>query len=158
MAVAFSRNQKRTLPPLMLTLLISGGLILLLSLSGCASYRPILDDNEKYQQVGESQAEKDIDACMTRADAYLEKHKSERMKKEAGRSAVSGAIVGGLIGVVSGGGLRSGAIGAGVGGAVGAGAGAAGVAAEDNLTPDHIKQNYVTRCLQKMNYDVIGWK
>jgi uncharacterized protein YcfJ len=129
-----------------------------LSLTACATYRPILDENEKFIQVGETQAERDIDECMTRADAYLEKHKSERMKKEAGRGAASGAIMGGILGVVTGGGLRSAAVGAGVGAAVGAGGGAAGVAAEDNLSPDRIKQNYVTKCLNKQQYDVIGWK
>lgn len=127
-------------------------------LTGCATYRPILDENEKFIQVGETQAERDIDQCMARADAYLEKHKSERMQKEAGRGAASGAIMGGIFGALTGGGLRSAAVGAGVGAAVGAGGGAAGVAAEDNLSPDRIKQNYVIKCLNKQQYDVIGWK
>ena len=126
--------------------------------SSCASYRPILDENDKLLQVGQNQADKDIDTCLARADAYLEKHKSERMKKEAGRGATSGAIVGGIFGALTGGGLRSAAVGAGVGAVAGAGSSAAGVAAQDNLSPDYIKQNYVTRCLQKQNYDVIGWK
>lgn len=126
--------------------------------SSCATYRPVLDENSKYLQVGDEQAERDIDSCMTRADAYLEKHKSERMKKEAGRGAVSGAIVGGVFGALTGGGLKSAAGGAAVGAGVGAVSGAGGAAAKDNLTPDEMKQAYVVRCLRRKKYDVIGWK
>lgn len=79
------------------------------------------------------------------------------MQKEAGRGAASGAIMGGIFGALTGGGLRSAAVGAGVGAAV-EWRGAAGVAAEDKISPDRIKQNYVIKCLNKQQYDVIGWK
>lgn len=127
-------------------------------LSGCASYRPILDEDDTYTSAGEARAERDIDTCMTKADSYLKKHKGDRMAKEAGRGAVGGAIVGGALGLVMGGNVASTAVGAGVGAAGGAAIGAGGVAAKDNLSPDQVKQNYVERCLNRKSYTVIGWK
>lgn len=136
------------------------GLVILsgLFLAGCASYRPILDENEQYMKVGETQAEKDIDQCLARADAYLEKHKNDRMKKQVGRSAVTGAAIGGIIGALSGQGLSSAAGGAAIGGAAGAGGAYAGEKSKDQLSPDHLKQRYVTNCLGRKKYHVIGWK
>ncbi len=129
-----------------------------LMLSACASYRPILDENKKYSKVGESQAERDIDECMNRADSYLTKHKSDKMKKQMGRQAVQGAALGGLVGAVSGNGLQGVAGGA----AIGAGVGAAGAyideKTKDNLKPDQLKQRYVNNCLHRKDYQVIGWK
>jgi uncharacterized protein YcfJ len=126
--------------------------------SACASYRPILDENSHYNQVGEQQAEADIDQCLAAADKYLDKHKSERMGKEAGRGAATGAIIGGVLGVLGGGTLKSAAIGTGVGAVAGGAVGAGKVAAEDKLTPDQIKQRYVSNCLARKDYQVIGWK
>lgn len=126
--------------------------------TACASYRPILDENPKYNKVGEVRAEKDIDECMNKADSYLAKHKNEGMKKQMGRQAVQGAALGGIIGAVSGNGLQ-GAVG---GAALGAGVGAAGAYADektkDNLKPDQLKQRYVRNCLERKDYQVIGWK
>jgi outer membrane lipoprotein SlyB len=131
---------------------------IILFLASCASYRPILNDNAQYVKVGEAAAEKDIDECMTKADTFLEKQKDERTAKATGRSAVGGAILGGIIGAVSGNGLE-GAVG---GAAVGAGASAAGTyageKAKDKLGPDDLKQNYVSKCLQNKNYEILGWK
>ena len=131
---------------------------LALSLSACASYRPILDENEKYDSVGETRAEADIDYCMNRADRYLAKHKSEKTKKEMGRQALKGAAVGGLIGGLGGGNLSSAAGGAIVGAGVSAGATALGASMEDKLSPDQLKKQYVRNCLNRKNYQVIGWK
>jgi len=134
--------------------------ILLVSLffSACASYRPILNDNAQYQKVGEAQAEADIDLCMNKADAFLEKHKEERAQKQAGRQAVGGAILGGVIGALSGRGIEGAAGGAAIGGAAGAAGGYVGEKSKDNLKPDDLKQNYVQKCLQQKNYEVLGWK
>lgn len=128
-----------------------------LFLFSCASYRPVLEDNEQYMKVGESRAEADIDDCMARADVYLEKHKSDRMMKQAGRGAVSGAIVGGIMGALTGN-TNDALKGAAFGGAVGAASGAAGEATKDNLKPDEMKQQYVAKCLERKKYNVIGWK
>jgi uncharacterized protein YcfJ len=129
-----------------------------LSLFSCASYRPILDENQKYQTVGEAKAESDIDTCMTRADSYLAKHKDERTKKAVGRSALGGAMIGGVIGAVSGRGIEGLAGGAALGAAGGAAGGYVGEKTKDNLSPDALKQKYVANCLQRQQYQVIGWK
>lgn len=124
---------------------------------GCSSYRPVVDENEGFDRLGPSGAEKAIDDCMARADRYLEAHKSQRLKNEAGRGAVSGAVIGGIAGALTG--NTRNALG---GAAIGAGAGAAGralgVATKDGLSPDELKQNYVARCLKRKNLVVIGWK
>lgn len=133
-------------------------LFAILFLGACASYRPILDENDQYMKVGEAQAERDIDQCLARADAYLEKHKNDRLKKQVGRSAVTGAAIGGIIGALSGQNLGSAAGGAAIGGAAGAGGAYAGEKSKDQLSPDHLKQRYVTNCLARKKYEVIGWK
>src|SRR5690606_31595415 len=92
------------------------------ALAGCASGRPILDENAKMSRVGEAQAERDIDECLVRADRYLARHKADIQKKQVVRGAATGAVVGGLIGATSGKGLGN-AVG---GAALGAGVGAAG--------------------------------
>ena len=132
--------------------------LLALLLFSCASYRPILNDNEHYLKVGEAAAEHDIDLCLKKADDFLEKHKSERAAKQAGREGVSGAIVGGIFGALTGHGLEGAAKGAAIGGAVGATGGYLGEKSKDNLTPDQLKQTYVQRCLNEKNYEVLGWK
>lgn len=129
-----------------------------LFMSACSTYRPILDENKKYNQVGDARAEKDIDDCMKKADSYLVKHKEGRMNKAMGRQALQGALLGGVIGAVSGNGIQGAAGGA----AVGAGAGVAGAyideKSKDNVKPDELKQQYVQNCLQRKSYQVIGWK
>lgn len=127
-------------------------------LFSCASYRPILDENEQYLKSGDVQAERDIDTCMAQADKYLEKHKAEMESKELGRSAVGGAIIGGILGAVSGNGLEGAAGGAVVGAGASAGGTYIGQKTKDNLKPDNLKQSYATKCLERKKYGVIGWK
>ena len=133
-------------------------LIISLSLISCISYRPIFDPNQKYKNVGDIQAQKDADICMKEADQYLEASKKRRIVKEAGRGAVVGSIFGGIFGFLFGGNAKSLAVGLVVGSGIGAASGAGGVAAEDNLKPDRIKQRYTTNCLSKQGYDIIGWE
>ncbi len=128
-----------------------------LLLTGCASYRPIVDENEKFQKVGSAVAEQDIDDCTSRANNYLEKHNSEMMQKNAGRAAVGGAAIGGAIGLLTNG-VKGGIVGAGLGAGVGAGSSAIGDASKNKLKPDEVKQRYISKCLAKKGYDVIGWK
>lgn len=129
-----------------------------LSLISCASYRPIFDPNQKYNEVGEDKAQKDADLCMKEADKYLEASKKRRMAKEAGREAVAGSIFGGIFGFLFGGNAKSLAVGLAAGAGIGAASGAGGVAAEDNLKPDRIKQRYTINCLGKQGYEIIGWE
>lgn len=133
-------------------------LLLSLSLASCVSYRPIFDVNQKYQEVGKGKADNDFETCKKAADQYLSESKKRRMGKEALRGAGWGSIFGGIFGFIVGGdikGLAGGlAVGAGAGGLSGAG----GVAAEDNLKPDYIKQRYITNCLGRQGYEIIGWE
>ena len=129
-----------------------------LTLFSCASYRPILDENEQYEKVGESRAEADIDQCVAKADRYLEKHSSEKTRKEMGRKALTLGAIGGVVGGLSSGNLSGAAGGALVGAGIGAGSVALGDAMKDKLSPDELKKRYVSNCLQRKNYQVIGWK
>ncbi len=128
------------------------------ALLSCSSYKPILDQNEKYFQVGKEDAQKDIDQCVAAGDEYLKQYKTQRALKEAGRKAVIGAVIGTTVGFLFGGNVRSLAKGALVGTGVGAAVGGLGVIGEDKVSPDHIKQRYVSNCLGRKGYQVIGWE
>ena len=130
---------------------------LVLSLAACASYKPILDQNDKYFATNEDQRQSDIDLCKKEASDYLDRLKAERAAREAGRKAVIGGVIGTAVGAISGKNLKSGLTGAVVGAGVGAIAGALSVAGEDKVKPDAIKQRYIGNCLAKKGYSVIGW-
>lgn len=132
-------------------------LLVAVSLASC-SYRPIFDLNEKYKIAGETQAQKDADLCIKEADDHLKESKKRRIVKEGGRQAVWGSVFGAIFGFLIGGdtqGLITGTV---AGAGIGAVAGAGGVASEDNLTPDQMKQRLVTNCLNRQGYQVIGWE
>jgi hypothetical protein len=134
-------------------------LLTIFSLTACASYRPIFDQNEKYLAVGEERAQQDFAFCQKAADKYLDKYKAERAAKEAGRNAVVGGVVGAATGLIFGNkGLKSGLAGGLIGAGVGAAIGALSVAGEDKVKPDHIKQRYVSNCLAQNGYSVLGWR
>ena len=133
-------------------------LIAILSLFACSSYRPILNDNEKYLSIGKKRANQDVDLCEKAADDYLKESKMRRMKKEAGRKAVVGGVVGAVTGAVLGHNLKSAAIGSAIGIGAGAVIGGLSVAGEDKVSPDKIKQHYISSCLGKKGYEVIGWE
>jgi hypothetical protein len=130
--------------------------IITLSISSC-SYRPILDHNDKYNAVGEEKADADIKVCKKEAADYLDKYKAERVAKEAGRKAIIGSVIGTAAGLIWGGGIRSvlggAAIGAGAGGVIGG----LSEAGKGQVSPDEIKQRYMTNCLNGKGYSVIGW-
>lgn len=129
-----------------------------LSLISCSSYKPILDQNEKYLAVGEKQAQQDIDSCKKDADDYLDKYKAERAMKEAGRKAVIGGVIGTVAGAIFGGGIKSALVGTAIGAGAGGAIGGLSVAGEDNVEPDVIKQRYITNCLGRKGYSIIGWR
>jgi uncharacterized membrane protein len=130
---------------------------LITSLVSC-SYRPIFSPNYTYKSVGESIAQNDADICLSEASTYLKASKKRRVLKETGRGIGWGSIFGGIFGFLIGGdsvGLVKGiAVGAGAGAISGGG----GVLAEDNLKPDQIKQRYVSDCLNKKGYQILGWE
>lgn len=131
--------------------------LLIFAITSCASYKPILDQNEKFLSTAEEQRQNEIALCKKEADEYLDKMKAERAAREAGRKAVIGGVVGTAVGALSGGNLKSTLIGTAVGAGVGAAVGALSVAGEDKVKPDVIKQRYIANCLAKKGYSVIGW-
>jgi hypothetical protein len=129
-----------------------------LSLLSCASYDPILNQNEKYLRAGKEQADQDIKLCKKAANEYLDQYKAKRAAKEAGRKAIIGGVVGAASGAIWGRSLKSAAIGTAIGAGVGAAIGGLSVAGEDKVKPDKIKQRYVSSCLGKEGYEVLGWE
>ena len=132
-------------------------LLLAFQLTACSSYRPILDKNGKYLESGEDEAQRQVDLCKKQAQDALDAYKAERAAKEAGRKAVIGGVVGSALGALTGRNLRatmgSGLIGAGIGAAFGA----LSVVGKDKVTPDEMKQRYISKCLADKGYSVIGW-
>lgn len=125
----------------------------------CAcSYRPILDENQAYLQAGQDQAQQDIDHCTQKGEAYLKKYKAKRAAKQAARKGTLGAIFGGIFGFIFGGNSTALVKGLAVGAGVGAASGAGSVAAEGTLTPDNMKRRYVSNCLARKGYSVLGWQ
>ena len=129
----------------------------LLSIVAC-SYRPILDPHGKYLEVGQAQAEEDIDACKEEAEAYLDQYKAERAAREAGRKSIVGGVIGTGVGFLSGGNSKSTLLGTAIGAGAGAMLAGLSVLGEDKVTPDQMKQRYMTTCLGQKGYSVIGWK
>ncbi|MBU6141346.1 MAG: cell envelope biogenesis protein OmpA [Proteobacteria bacterium] len=131
--------------------------LLIFLLTSCASYKPILDQNEKFFASDGAEREKDIDSCKKESDEYLDKLKAERAAREAGRKAVIGGVVGAAVGALSGRNLKSSLIGSAIGAGAGAIIGGLSVAGEDKVKPDVIKQRYIGNCLARKGYSVIGW-
>jgi hypothetical protein len=117
--------------------------LLMIGITGCATTRPILYSNQKYQQVGKTTADHDVAECRTLAD-------------QAGATPDSAVV-----------GAASGAVGGAIGGSpgIGAAAGAAGGVVWSLLwgwmtpTPtSNVHMNYVNQCLADRGYQVAGWK
>ena len=126
----------------------------LVALAGCATQRPVLYPNAKYNQVGPEVAQKDIDTCIQLAESHGITHDSGG---NVARDGATGAVIGGAAG--AGAGAVRGNIGhdAGVGAAAGAAAGVARGAIRSG-EPGQVYKGFVQRCLREKGYDVIGWK
>jgi len=133
--------------------------LLVIGIVGCATARPILYSNQKYQQVGRATADRDIAECSALADqagATPDQGRGVQVAKSAGVGAVAGAA--------------GGAVGGAIGGApgIGAAAGAAGGAVWSVIwsmfgwmgptPPSAVHMNYVNQCLADRGYQVAGWK
>jgi Glycine-zipper domain len=131
-------------------------LFLWLSLSACAGPRPILYPNAHFQQVGESQAKQDIEACSEMAKAAGATPSQGKTGQVAGSTAVGGGI-----------GAAAGAVGGAIIGRPGVGAmiGAAGGATGGLLRglfrkspPSEAFKQFVNRCLNERGYESVGWE
>jgi outer membrane lipoprotein SlyB len=137
------------------------GLFVLLTSAGCASRRPVLYPNEQLQRVGTAAAERDIDDCMRRAEAFTSTStdKSQAAKDVAGTTAVggaSGAAIGAVGGAVTGNAGQGAAVGAATGATAGFLHGMFGVFKPREPSP--IYASFVDRCLRERGYDPIGWQ
>ncbi len=121
-------------------------------LVGCASKRPALYPNLRYQQVGPAAAERDVDECLALAKGYRE---SPGGKIAAGtaKSAATGAAVGAATGAIRGN--------AGIGAAIGAAAGGTASLMHALLRPRDrhpLETRYANYCLAERGYHVLGWR
>jgi hypothetical protein len=126
-------------------------------LAGCATARPILYSNQKYQQVGQGGADHDIAECKALADqagATPGTGKGGQVAKSAGVGAVAGAAAGAVGGAIWGN--------PGTGAASGAVSGVVGGVLWPLLggydRPSDVHMNYVNQCLVDRGYQVAGWK
>ncbi len=134
-------------------------IIIFLSLSMVAcSYKPILDQNAKFNSTPKEEREAAVEKCTKDGDEYLKEVKKRRVVKETARKGVIGAVFGTIIGVIFGGNMSRIATSAAVGAGTGAAVGGLSVAGEGSVTPDQIKQNFVSNCLARQGYSIIGWE
>ncbi len=130
-------------------------LLIALGLSACATtpLRPTLYPSDHLNTVGNEQAQKDIDACMALAtQSGVKEKKDGQAGKKAAKGATLGAITAGAWGLVTGEPDRA---------LAGAAAGAAGGAASgamDSQQLDPVYKNFVQKCLNDLQYDIIGWQ
>jgi hypothetical protein len=131
----------------------SFNILLLLFIISCSS-GPVLYPNKKYKAAGKEKAKADTAECQRLAEEHLKNTKGNQIAKSAGAGAAMSAAGGFIAGLIFSGGsvtdatesaVKSGA----VGGAVGAAGGA--------ISPDQLKQRFVTQCLADQGYRVIGW-
>jgi len=132
-------------------------LTLVVILFSCASYSPIFDKNKKFIDVGEKVANEDFVECKKEAENYLDQYKLKKATNEARRKAIVGGLFGGLFGLVVGNSAQS-VVGGAVGGSLFGGLyGGLSSLGEDKIEPDEVKKNYITRCLNRKEYEIIGW-
>jgi hypothetical protein len=123
-------------------------------LVACARLQsPVLYPNAHLQQVGNQQAEKDIEECRQFASHYVPSTVGKDVAKNTGIGTAGGAAVGAVGGAVSGSAGRGAAIGA----ATGATAGVLSGIAKPTV-PSLAYKGFVDRCLRERGYEVAGWQ
>src|SRR5512139_1133024 len=117
--------------------------------AACAARRPVLYPNEQVKRVGGEVAERDVDDCMRRAEAYVSGGaRAQQATRDVAGSTAVGAGAGAAIGAVGGAVTGSAGEGAAVGAATGATAGLLhGIfGAFQSRQPDPVYANFVDRC------------
>lgn len=131
------------------------GLCLLMLLTACASgaKRPLFYYSSYMEPVDKARSDQDTDECMALA---RQAGVRENRDGEIGRSAATGAVLGGIAAgawsLIRGNGGENLVAGAVAGGATGAAKGAI-----DSTEQNPTFRRYVERCLGERGYDVIGW-
>lgn len=128
-------------------------------LTGCAAGTPVLYPNAKFNQVGESTANRDVDDCVALAEkAGAGSFSGSAASSSAARGGMQGAAMGAAgaaVGSLLSGGnvVESAARGAAIAGAAGAAGGAVAGGGGASMF-----RTFVGRCLGDRGYEVIGWK
>ncbi|OGP88738.1 MAG: cell envelope biogenesis protein OmpA [Deltaproteobacteria bacterium RBG_19FT_COMBO_43_11] len=128
---------------------------LILFLLGCASrsQSPVLYPNNHLKNVGETQAQNDIEECSRMAEAYVKANPGAKVVGGTIVGGASGAIVGTAVGAVTGNIGRGASIGAAAGAASGLVRGI-----YKATQPSPVYKAFVNRCLKDKSYDPIGWE
>lgn len=125
-----------------------------LAAAGCATQRPVLYPNPALEERGVAAAQRDVDECMARAEAYV---KGAGSAGEVAAHTVGGAAAGGVVGAAGGAVVGEVGRGAGVGAATGATAGLLrGLFGAQR--PDRVTRAFVERCLRERGLEPIGWR
>jgi hypothetical protein len=128
--------------------------ICLLLLVACSQKRPVLYPNYHLQQVGNEEAQAEIDDCIRFAQEHgASSNSSGKVAKNTAEGGAVGAAGGAATGAVLGSVGR------------GAAAGAAGGAAVGCLQglfrspePDPVFRRFVERCLREKGFEPMGWR
>lgn len=127
-----------------------------LLLVGCASApSPVLYPNAKLNEVGQAEAERDIEACKQMAAAGGANPAPGQAGRSAGGAAVGG-VAGGATGAVGGAVLGNAGRGAAFGAATGATAGLMR-SIFSRPKPSGAYIGFVDRCLRDKGYEPVGW-
>ena len=127
----------------------------ILANAGCATQKPVLYPNEHYKQVGEEQADKDIEDCQAQAEkagATPDTGKGKQVAKDTAISTGIGAAAGAVGGAIVG----SAGYGAAIGAASGAVWGLFGSMFRSS-GPSEAHKGYVIRCMKDKGYDPTGY-
>jgi len=127
--------------------------LLLTSCSGSPS--PVLYPNARLNEVGQAQAQQDIEACKQLAAAGGANPAPDQASRAARNTAVGGAA-GGATGAVGGAVLGNAGRGAAFGAATGATAGLVR-SIFSSREPSGAYKNFVNRCLSEKGYEPVGW-
>jgi outer membrane lipoprotein SlyB len=141
---------------LLLAMLLAGS-------TGCSPLRPVLYPNAHFRQVGDTQAQSDIEYCCQQADQFVKSGgQSGRMARDTAVQGAKGGAFGGAVGAAGGAVTGNAGEGAAVGAASGATAGVLntlfGGIFETHRSPDPTYANFVNQCLTDRGYQVIGWQ
>jgi outer membrane lipoprotein SlyB len=128
-------------------------ILVILALSACGTARPVLYPNSQLKEVGEVQAQRDVDECLHQAEAYVKNNPAGKVAGSTAGGGAAGAVVGGAMGAVTGNLGKGAAIGA-AGGAAGGCIGGLFRASQ----PSPVFKNFVNRCLREKGYEPIGWE
>ena len=133
-------------------------LLLVLAITACATPRPVLYPNSRYEEVGKDAAERDIDRCIALAKQF--KANPPRQGAEGvGGDVVENTAVGAATGAAAGAVVGNAGRGAGIGAAGGAASSIVrGIFRGARRTqPYGAFHLFVERCLEQEGYEPIGW-